>query len=90
MERTVTISGAIRREIAERAIQQANDTAGAWYVVDGCSVQYAQRTTHWNPWRGRADAIRVDDLIYIYGGADHGHDLTVEYALRHIPDSYEA
>lgn len=109
--RTIQIAESIKQEIAERVVEQASpgytkDYQGEWYVVNGSSVQHKQRNAPWSPWSDSADVISVDDLVFIYGGADVERadfsiepseysdeeqvGIAVEFALGYVPDSYDA
>jgi hypothetical protein len=70
----IQIADSIKREIAEKVVEQASpgyskDAQGEWYVVDGSSVVYAQANRPWNPWHDDAQVVAVDDLVWYCGGA---------------------
>lgn len=99
-----SIKEEIARRVAEQqSAGYSIDAQGQWYVVDGAQVVHAQRNRPWNPWHDAADVIGVEDLVNIYGGADaeradftngeggaDDFDITVEFALGYVPDSYDA
>lgn len=107
-KRIISISEDIKQEIAEKVAQQASagysvDAQGEWYVVDGERVVHAQRNRPWNPWSDDADVIAVDDLVFLYGGAEQEHadfengvdgaddwEPAVDFALGYVPSSYDA
>ena len=107
MANIITISENIKREIAEKVAEQSSagysyDVQGEWFVVDGTAVVHKSRMAAWAPWHDDADVISVDDLAFIYGGAEdenadfendgseEDYKLTVEFALGYVPDSYDA
>ena len=78
MPRIITISEDIKDEIARRVCEQAHpgystEYMGEYYVVDGTRVMHAQARRAWNPWPDSADIISVEDLVFIYGGAEESH-----------------
>lgn len=92
-----------RRVTEQQSAGYSVDAQGQWYVVDGAHVIHAQRNRPWNPWHDGADVIGVEDLVNIYGGADaeradftngeggaEDFDITAEFALGYVPDSYDA
>jgi hypothetical protein len=106
--RNIKISEGIKGEIAEKVTTQASagyskGAQGEWFVVNGTSVQHKEQTAAWVPWSDDADVISVDDLVFIYGGAEaesadfenglngaDDYDITVEFALGYVPSSYDA
>lgn len=72
---TILIHDHIKREIAEKVVQQArpdyNKAAhGEWFVVDGEKVMsHGRIATGWSPWAATAHVISVDDLVFQVGGA---------------------
>lgn len=73
MARHIVISDSIRQEIAARVVEQAHPgyhRQGYYYVVDGERVMYAETTRQFDPWHDDADVIGVDDLVFIFGGAE--------------------
>lgn len=109
MSRIVTISNDIKQEIAEHVVEQARpgymkDYQGEWFVVNGEQLIHRQSTAQWNPWPDSANVIKVDDLVFLYGGAEdercdfwgddddsvEQNELRVEFALGYVPDNYDA
>lgn len=73
--RIIQISESIKQEIAERVVEQAHpgyssEYMGEWYVVNGTRVQHKQRNAPWAPWSDAADVISVEELVFLYGGAE--------------------
>lgn len=102
----ITISESIKQEIAEKVAEQASagysiDAQGEWFVVDGATVMHKSRTAAWAPWSDDADVISIDDLVFMFGGAEDENadfendgseedfNLTVDFVLGYVPDEYD-
>lgn len=99
-----SIKQEIAKKVAtQHSAGYAREYQGSWYVVDGTAVMHKESNAPWTPWSDDADVIEVEDLVNIFGGADRDHadfengvdgaddfDLTVEFALDYVPDSYDA
>lgn len=75
MATIIQISDSIKGEIAEKVCEQAGpgyvkDYRGEWFVVDGERLMHKERNAPWSPWSDDASVISVDDLVFIYGGAE--------------------
>lgn len=98
-----SIKQEIAEKVAEQASAgYSPDAQGNWYVVDGARVTHYSSTAAWKPWHDDADVIHVNDLVWYFGGAEQERadfengvdgaddfDLTVEFALGYVPDSYD-
>lgn len=79
------------------------EAQGEWFVVNGSAVVHKQSNAPWVPWYDGDAVISVEDLVFWAGGADadradfengvdgaEDFDLTVDFALGYVPDSYDA
>lgn len=98
-----SIKQEIAEKVAEQASAgYSPDAQGNWYVVDGERVMHYESTAAWKPWNDDASVIHVNDLVWYFGGAKEENadfengvdgaddfDLTVEFALGYVPNSYD-
>lgn len=88
------ISSAIRRNIAEKVVEQAHPgyskmAQGEWYT-DGERLYHAEDNRAWDPWPDGALVISVDDLVYEFGGAQEAHCDFSPAIESGIDDRYDA
>jgi len=74
------INPTIRREIAEKVVEQAHPGysypyQGQWYT-DGQRLYHVEEHAPWMPWSDDAVVVSVDDLVFEYGGADDSCDFS--------------
>ncbi len=93
----------IAEKVAQQASAgYAKDYQGEWFLVNGSAVVHKDSNAVWTPWHDDDDVISVEDLVFEFGGASDesadfensgdgdDYDLTVEFALGYVPDSYDA
>jgi len=69
----ITIAEHIKQEIAERVVEEATPgyhDQGWYYVVNGQTVMFYERTAPWVPWSSGDEIISVNDLVFEVGGAE--------------------